>query len=106
VLRILLVALLAAAIAGLAVMPERPAFLVALLVLLLAFLLGAAKLAVDLIELIPSDLVADAATLVALGIAFTRITTGNRLLVGALVAVALATQAAALAEGRARPRDG
>jgi predicted RecA/RadA family phage recombinase len=50
--------------------------------------------------------VADAATLVALGIAFTRITTGNRLLVGALVAVALATQAAALAEGRARPRDG
>ena len=35
--------------------------------MLLVFLLGSAKLAVDLIELIPAELVADVALLVALG---------------------------------------
>ena len=72
--------------------------------MLLAFLLGAAKLAVDLVDLDPSDLVADGALLALLGFAFTRITTGDRLLIAALLACALATQAIPLVLRRARPR--
>jgi hypothetical protein len=104
VLRILLTVVLGAGLAVLLLAQERTALLIALLVLLLAFLLGAAQLAVDLVDLTPSDLVADGGLLVVLGLAFTRITTGDRLLITALMAVALATQAAPLVLRRARPR--
>ena len=103
-LRILLLAVLGACLALLAGAPERQAFFGALVIMLLAFLLGAAKLAVDLVDLIPSDLVADGLLLVALGLAFARITTGDRLMIWGLVAVAFATQAVALILRRARPR--
>ena len=103
-LRILLVALLGAGLAGVLALPMRAAFLVALLVLLLALLLAAAKLAVDLVDLTPSDLAADGALLVVVGLAFTRIPAGDRTLTAALFAVALGTQALPLALAHARPR--
>ena len=107
-LRILLAVLLAAASPACCSLPEPQAFLVALLALLLAFLLGAAKLAVDLVELIRADLIADGALLVVLGIAFTRITTGRpRAHRALLMALALATQVVPLvASTRSRPRPG
>jgi hypothetical protein len=104
VLRILLIAVLGAGVALLAGAPDRKAFFGALLIMLLAFVLGAAKLAADLVDLIRIDLIADGALLVVLGLAFTRITSGDRMLVGALLAVALATQVTALVLRRARPR--
>ena len=80
-------------------------FLVAVLFALPAFLLGAAKLAIDLIELIRADLIADAALLVALGALFVSFSMGNRVVIGALLAAALATQVVRLASTRrARPR--
>jgi hypothetical protein len=104
-LRILLVVLLAIGAVALAFGPERSALIAALFfVLPVAFLLAGAKLAIDLIDLIPSDLAADAALLVLLGIAFTRITTANRLLVAAIVAAALATQLVPLVVSWTRPR--
>jgi hypothetical protein len=99
-MRSLLAVLLAAGLVGLVAAPERPALLIAVLFMLPAFLLGGAKLAVDLIELVPADLIADAALLAALGAAFTTISMGNRLLVGALLAAAFATQAVRLAGAR------
>jgi hypothetical protein len=90
--RILLAALLAVALAVVVAAPGRVAPAIALLVLVLAYLHGSAKLAIDLIELIPVELAADAALLVALALALTRVTAGGRLLIGALIAVALATQ--------------
>jgi hypothetical protein len=90
--RILLAALLALALAVVVIAPERTALAVALLAMVVVFLLGSAKLAVDLIELIPLELAADGGLLVALAFAFTRITTGSRPLIGALIGLALATQ--------------
>ncbi len=80
-LRLALVAVLGTGLAVLLLAQERTAFFLALLVMLLAFLLGAAKLAVDLVDLDPSDLVADGGLLALLGFAVTRITTGDRLLI-------------------------
>jgi hypothetical protein len=104
VLRILLVALLGAGLAALVVLPMRTAFLVALLVMLLALLLGAAKLAVDLVDLTASDLIADSALLVVVGLAFTRMPAGDRTVTAALFAAALGTQALPLVLAHARPR--
>ena len=103
-LRILLAVVLGTGLAVVLLAQERTAFFFALLVMLLAFLLAAAKLAVDLIDLNPPDLVADGVLLALLGLAFTRITTGDRMLIAALMAVALATQALPLVLRRARPR--
>ncbi len=97
-MRILLAVLLALALAVLVAAPARTALAVAMLAMLLAFLLGSAKLAIDLIDLIPAQLAADAALLVALGGAFALVTTGSRLVIGALIAVALATQTVPLAK--------
>ena len=102
-LRLALVAVLGTGLAVLLLAQERTAFFLALLVMLLAFLLGAAKLAVDLVDLDPSDLVADGGLLALLGFAVTRITTGDRLLITVLMACALATQAIPLVLRRARP---
>ena len=52
--------LLAAGVAGVAIVPELQALLIGMLVMLIAFLLGAAKLATDLIDLVRADLIADA----------------------------------------------
>jgi hypothetical protein len=96
--RILLAALLAVALAVVVVAPARTGLAVAMLVLLVVFLLGSAKLAIDLIELIPLELAADGALLAALALAFTRVPSAGRLLVGALIALALATQVVPLAK--------
>jgi hypothetical protein len=105
-LRALLASLLGIGVAGLVILPEPGSLLLGLVVMLLAFLLASAKLAVDLIELVPADLVADAAGLLAVGIALSRVTTGNRLLVTTLLAAALAAQALPLLSARAGDRSG
>ena len=104
-MRILLVAVLAAGVAGVSVIPELQALLVGMLVMLVAFLLGAAKLAIDLIDLERADLIADAVLVATLGIALTQVSAGNRLLDIAVIALALAAQVAALAAGRRRLRN-
>jgi hypothetical protein len=101
-MRRLLVAVLALGLAGLAAAPERPALLAGLLALLLAFLLGAAKLAIDLIELSPRELSADAVALVAVAAGLAQLTTASRALIGALLALALVAHVLAL--GRALRR--
>ena len=104
-MRILLAVLLAAGLGGLILVPMPASFLVAVLFALPAFLLGAAKLAIDLIELVRADLIADAALLVALGALFVSFSMGNRVVIGALLVAALATQVVRLASTRrARPR--
>jgi hypothetical protein len=104
-MRILLVVLLAAGVAGVAIIPELQALLVGMLVMLVAFLLGAAKLATDLIDLVRADLIADALLVATLGIALTQVSAGNRLLDVAVLAVALTTQVVALALTRSRLRS-
>jgi hypothetical protein len=96
---------LAAGVAVVSVIPELQALLVGMLVMLVAFLLGAAKLAIDLIDLERTDLIADAVLVATLGIALTQISAGNRLLDVAVIALALAAQVAALAAGRRRLRN-
>ena len=103
-MRGLIAALLAAGVIGLIAVPERQALLLGTLAMLLAFLLGSAKLAVDLVDLVRTDLIADAALLVSLGLAFARFSSGDRILITALLAVALATQIAPLALARRRLR--
>jgi hypothetical protein len=98
--RILLAVLLGAGLVGVLVVPSPASFLLAMLAMLPAFLLGAAKLAMDLIELVRADLIADAALLVALGAAFTTFSTGNLVVIVALLALAFATQVARLAGAR------
>jgi hypothetical protein len=102
--RVLLVALLALGLAGLAAAPERPALLFGLLAMLVAFLLGTAKLAIDLIELSRRELSADAVALVAVVAGLTQITTASRLVIGALIALALVAHALALGLALARRR--
>jgi hypothetical protein len=97
--------LLVAGFAGLVLAPQPASFLISVLFMLPAFLLGAAKLAVDLIDLVRADLIADAALLIALGAAFTTFTMGSPVLIGALLLAALASQAVRIAgTRRARPR--
>lgn len=92
-MRIVLAALLAAGAIGLAVVPDPGSFLLALLVMLAVFLLGAAKLAVDLVELSAVELAADVAVLVAVGGALSQIPLGNAVLTEALFVVGVTTQA-------------
>ena len=99
-MRILLAGVLGTGLATLLLAPVPTAFLLALQIMLIAFLLGAAKLAIDLIELIRADLIADATLLVTLGVAFTIFTGGDRLLLGTLLALALATQVVPLVTAR------
>jgi hypothetical protein len=91
-MRVALAALFAAGVAGLVLLHEPASFLPALLAMALGFLLAAAMAAVDLIDLNPADLAADAITLLALATALTRITTGDALTIGMLLAVACAAQ--------------
>ena len=89
-MRALLATLLVLGTLALLVVPEPGSFLLALLVMLAVFLLGAAKLAIDLIELEPLELATDVAVLVAVGIALSQIPLGNALLTEALFVVGLA----------------
>jgi hypothetical protein len=104
-MRILLVVLLAAGVAGVAIVPELQALLIGMMVMLITFLLGAAKLATDLIDLVRADLIADAVLVATLGIALTQVTAGNRVLDVAVLAIALTTQVVALALTRSRLRS-
>jgi hypothetical protein len=104
-MRPLLATLLGIGVACVAFVPDPLGSLLALVAMLLAFLLASARLAVDLIELVPADLAADAAALVVLGIALGTITSGNRVLVAALMAGAFAAQALPTAVERLGARD-
>ena len=101
-MRVALAVLLGAGIAGLALVSEPRSFLFALAAMALGFPLAGAKAALDLIELNPADLAADALALAALGTAMARITTGDTMLIGTLLAVALAAQGIPLAVTMAR----
>ena len=101
-MRVVLAVLLGAGVASLALLPEPGSLLIAFIALLLGFLLAGAKAAVDLIELTPSELTADLVALVALGFALTRVTTGNAVLVGSLLAVAFVAQGLPVAVTMAR----
>jgi|SRR3954471_11815715 len=101
-MRVVLAVLLGGGVASLAFLPEPGSLLIAFIALLLGFLLAGAKAAVDLVELTPSELAADVVALVALGLALTRVTTGNSVLVGSLLAVAFVAQGLPLAVTMAR----
>jgi hypothetical protein len=101
-MRVVLAALLGAGLASLVLLPEPRSLLIALIALLLGFLLAGGKAAVDLIELTPSELAADAIALIALALALTRVTTGDAVLLGSLLAVAFAAQGLPLAVTMAR----
>jgi hypothetical protein len=91
--RIALAFLLVAGTIGLAVLSEPGSLLLALLVMLVVFLLGAARLAVDLVDLSAVELTADVALLVAVGIALSQIPRGNATLTEVLFVVGAASQA-------------
>jgi hypothetical protein len=93
-LRIAIAALLAVGVVGLVAVPEPTSFLIALLVMVAVFLLGAARLAIDLIELSPRALLADVAVLVAIGIALSQIPLGNVVRTVVLFVVGITTQIA------------
>jgi hypothetical protein len=101
-MRVVLAALLGGGVAALALLPEPGSLLIAFIALLLGFLLAGAKAAMNLIELTPSELAADAVALATLGLALTRVTTGDAVLVGSLLAVACAAQGLPLAVTMAR----
>jgi hypothetical protein len=98
--RVLLAALLGGGLAGVLIVPAPGSFLIAILAALPAFLLGAAKLAMDLIELVRADLIADVALLVALGASFIAFSTGNLVAISTLLALAFASQVVRLASTR------
>jgi hypothetical protein len=102
-MRILLVVLLAAGLVALFVVEQPAGLLLATLVMLLTFLLGCAKLAVDVVDLIRADLVADGVTLVAIGIGAATFTMASSALIGGLLAVALAAQVVRLVAGARAP---
>jgi hypothetical protein len=100
--RAVLAVLSAAGVLALATVAEPGSFGLAALAALLGFLLASAKGAVDLVDLEPADLAADALALIALGAALTRVTTGDALLIGGLLTVACAAQGVPLAATMAR----
>jgi hypothetical protein len=100
--RVALAALLGAGVVGLALVAEPGSFAIAALAMLGGFLLAGAKTAIDLIDLNPADLTADAVTLAALGTGLALFTSGDALLVGGLLAAALAAQGLPLAVTMAR----
>jgi hypothetical protein len=91
-MRVVLAALLGAGFVSLVALPAPGSFLIVALAMLLGFLLSGAKAAVDLVDLVPAELIADAVTLVTLGSALALIRTANAVLIAALLAVAVAAQ--------------
>lgn len=88
-MRALLAVLLLLGTLALLVVPEPGSFLLALLVMLAVFLLGAARLAIDLIDLRPIELATDAGVLAAVGVALSQIPLGNALLTEGLFVLGL-----------------
>jgi hypothetical protein len=95
--RALLAVLLAIGIVTLVVLPQPGSYLIALLVMLAVFLIAAARLAIDLVELDPVELLADAGLLVATGFALTQVPLGNAHLTEWLFAAGIVTQVVPLA---------
>jgi hypothetical protein len=91
--RVLLASLLVAGAVALVAVSQPGSLLIALLVMLVVFLAGAARLAVDLIELVPGELVADVALLVVIGVALGLVPLGNARLTALLFVLGIATQA-------------
>jgi hypothetical protein len=100
--RVVLATLLGAGLAGLALVSQPRSLLIALAAMALGFLLAGAKTAVDLIDLDRAEVGADALTLAALATGLARITSGDPVLTGTLLAVALAAQGIPLAVRMAR----
>ena len=84
-MRVVLALLLGAGVAGLALLPQPGSFLIAMAAMAVGFLLAAAKAAVDLIELSPAEIAADA-------IALVRIPAGDTTLTAILFLVGAAAQ--------------
>jgi hypothetical protein len=103
-MRIVLAALLLIAAVGLTVVPAPTSFAVGALPMLLAFFLGWIRFAVDLVDRIAVELVADLAAPVATVVGFWGGSSGNTWLVGILLAAAAAAQV--LPWAAYRRRDG
>jgi hypothetical protein len=101
-MRVALAIVACAGLAALVLLTAPGSFLIAMPAIALGFLLAGAKAAVDLIELLPAELAADAVGFAALGLALTRITAGTAVLPAALLALALAAQGIPLAVRMAR----
>jgi hypothetical protein len=102
-MRLALAALLLIGAVGLVVVPAPTSFLVGALPMLVAFFLGWVKLALDLVDLVLTELIADVAVPIAVGLGFWRGTSGSTWLVAALLVAAAAAQALPRAS-RARSR--
>ena len=92
-MRIVLGTLLAVAAVGFGFVSAPASLLVGALPLLLAFLLSWARLAVDLVDGLAAELIADLAVPLVAVVGFWRVTTGSTWLVAALFAAAAAVQA-------------
>ena len=92
-MRIAIATLLLVAAAGLGFVPGPASFLVGALPMLLAFFLGWMRFAVDLVDLVAAELVADLAVPVAVVLAFWLGTGGRTWLVVLLLVAAAAAQA-------------
>jgi hypothetical protein len=100
--RAALVVVLACGLVGALATSWRTALMLGSLALLLTFLLGAGKLAADVIELRRSDLVADGLVVAIAVVGLLQTAGGSRALIAGLLALALAAQvAAAVARRRA-----
>jgi hypothetical protein len=93
VARALLAALLAVGALTLLLVPEPGSFATALAVMLVVFLVGAARLAIDLVDLVTRDLLADAGVVIVSGVALAQVSAGDVLLTEGLFAAGIASQA-------------
>jgi hypothetical protein len=91
--RIALATLLLLAAAGLAFVPAPGSFMVGALPMLLAFFLGWMRFAVDLVDLVAAELVADLAVPVAVALGFVLGSGSSSWVVVALLVAAAAAQA-------------
>lgn len=107
-MRILLATLLLVGAAGVSLVPPPVSFLVGALPILLAFFLGWVRFAVDLVDLVAAELVADLAAPVSVALTFGLGAGGSTWLVAALLVTAAAAQALPriVRTRRARPSPG
>lgn len=91
-MRLAIAALLVVGAASLAIVPAPGSFAIALPVMVATFLLGGARLALDLIELDAVELAADVGLLVAVGVALVQVPIGNTALTAILLLAGAATQ--------------
>jgi hypothetical protein len=90
--RLAIAGLLVVGAGALVVVAAPGSFAIAFPVMIVTFLLGAARLALDLIELDAVELAADVVLLVAVGVALVQIPVGNTALTAILFLVGAATQ--------------